>query len=1288
MQTDFILAMLIGASLLVGGLLTGYWRGMRRAVLLHQESDANLDALANIGQAILAAQLNLDALCEIVYQQSTRLVDTRNYQIGLFDGEDYIIKVWVRDAERQIPQTFEDVAMQGLIGWVRAQQQGLLIRDYQTEWEALPARPVYYDPKTTMRAAIFAPMIAGGDAIGIIAVQSPTAYTFEEEDLRRLTVLANQAAGSIRNAQLYQEARAQANNLNLIAQVSRRVTVIQPLPNLFRQIVKLVYELFGYYAVNIFMIDPTTQELVLEASSAEELGFRDIRLTPGVGIVGWVARYKQTVIVGDVTKDNRYLLSLALESTRSEMAVPLIFEKDVLGVLDIQSNQLDAFDKSNVFTLQALAGQLALAIRESQTYAAESRQSERLKALTEAARAVVSILDISDLLEKVVDLIDDHFGYDRVHLFLRSGNHIVFRSGSGAHSPRWIKERLSYQLGETGFIPWVAQHGEALMSGNVSEDDRYVVGSGLEDTVSEMTVPIQMGQNILGVFDIQSQERDAFKPEDMALVQALSDTVAIALRNASLFANETRRRILAETLSDVSTVLASSLDLESVLSGILVGLDRVVNYTAAMILLKQEDIPCYQVSAVHGIATDKGDWREPIPIDTNLQATVDRILIQLAGVNGEDENADATIPHDDMVLVPLSSNQQEIGHLAIKRLRSYPFTQEDKEIITTFANQATVAIRNAQLYMAQKEEAWISTALLQVAEATGQSTSLEEVLHTVAHITPLLTGVEWCALMLAENNIFRVVEMSGISQEVVTQFVGFSIHVNDWLPLQELISTGAPVVLDNSVVRPPDMPRPITVQQAVLLPLFTKGEVSGALLIAQSNEDEPLTGRKIQLVAGIANQAAMAIEGAQAYMAQQEEQWVTTVLLQVAEAVNGQYDLDDTLETIVRLMKLLVGLNWCIILLYELRETHFFGAKSSGLAPTVQQSVAEMVIPEPEAPFLKALSTSSMALVAGAGNEYPIPAKLAAVIPTPSILGLPLIAQGKLMGVMLIDNPELEGRSRQRQLDILTGVAYQTALAISNARFQEDAAAVQSMEREMEVARGIQMSLLPEKPPTILGWDLAAYYRPARLVGGDFYDFIPLTGGRYALVIADVADKGVPAAIFMATCRTLIRAVAVTSNTPAEALEQVNKLLMYDNRTDLFFTCWYAILDPVAGTLSYSSGGHNPPLLIRPDGKIIELRTRGIAIGVLETIKLNNTQITLEPGDTLLAYTDGLTEAPRADMTEFGEVELHLSAMKFHTRSAQDMVNKIITAVDRFTGGQPAFDDLTLFVLKYLRQPV
>lgn len=1268
-----IVSMLIGASLLVVGLITGYYRGLKRASREH-----GLDALADVGQAILSAQLNLDALCEIVYQQSTRVIDTRNFQLGIFDGNDYAIKVWLKDAERLVPQVFKGGAKEGLIGWVREQGSGILVNDFQREWDMLPAKPRYYDEHNPARSAIFAPLTGGGgDVIGVIAAQSQVPRAFTQEDMRRLAVLASQAAGAIRNAQLYEEANTQATRLRLIFKVSRQITAIQPLPDLFQQIVNLIQQTFGYYAVNIFTFDSSTEELVLGATSASNPSFRNIRLKMGQGIVGWTAENAKTTYVRDVSQDKRYIRTAALEATRSEMAVPLIFEHETFGVLDIQSNRLDAFDKDDIFTMNSLAGQLALAIQESVTYQQEHKQSERLNALIEAARAVVSILDTSNLLEEVVELIDDYFGYDRVHLFTVDENRVVFRAGSGAHTKTWQSQQFSYPLTQNGFIPWVARHGRPLVSGNVHEDQRYHTEQGLEDTLSEMTIPIQMGAHTLGVLDIQSDKRDAFSPEDVTLVQALADTIAIALRNARLFANEMRRRILSETLREVSTVLASSLDLESVLKEILRGLERVVNYTAAIILLFEEDNQYFTVSAVHGITDEDEIWGKVFPANDELQQQIDNALA-LATPNTEDV-ADAS-----PLTVPLTISDQCIGYLAIRRVGSYPFTTEETEIITTFANQAGVAIMNAQLYMAQKEEAWVSTALLDVAGATGQATTPDDVLQTVAHITPLLAGVEWCAVFLRDNDRFNLAELSGVREEITESLANFSVRIDQWQPLQQLLTAGHPIILDSDTPQPDGFDIPVNLLQAVLLPFHSGGEVFGMMVIGQREGEQALTTRKIELASGIANQAAVAIDRALLYTAQQEEQWITTVILQVAEAVNSKFDVESTLEAIVRYTTLLVGVTRCGIVQWDTEHNIFYASKSSGLSQEGELAFAIMTFKPDSHAFFKHLVDEPSAVTCGLSANYPIPDELANAFNVAGILGIPLLAQGTLVGAMLVDHIKMEDASDQRRLKILTGIADQCALAIQTARLQEEALAVRSFEREMELARTIQLSLLPESPPEIEEWEIAAYYRPARLVGGDFYDFIPLSNGKMAFVIADVADKGVPAAMFMTICRTVIRASTSSTRGPLETLQRVNHIIVQDNRTELFFTCWYGILDPETGTLAFCSGGHNPPLLLRADGQFQELRIKGMALGIMEPIKLLESTVQLNTGDTLLCYTDGLTEARREDMTEFGEADLYINAMKYRKLPADAQVQKIVMAVDRFTEGQPAFDDLTLFTLKRL----
>src|SRR5260221_3115235 len=310
--------------------------------------------------------------------------------------------------------------------------------------------------------------------------------------------------------------------------------------------------------------------------------------------------------------------------------------------------------------------------------------------MADASRAVVSILDIDNLLDKVVDLVADHFGYDRVHLFVRSGHQIVFRSGSGIHSGKWAIDHLSYDLDGKGFVPWVARTGQPLISGNVQADERYLSGPGLEDSRSELTVPIGMGSRVLGVFDIQSTQAEVFRAEDVMLMQALADTVAVGLRNAGLFATETRRRMLAETLREVSTVLASSLDLESVLDGILLGLDKVVTCEAALILLLSENGEQYTVSAVRGMVNEAEVLGTTLPLDTSDEKTAEEIWTLLHHM--ESHEALNNQHEHDHLYAPLQSSGKSIGMLAVDRIGPDHFNPEEVEIINTFANQPAVAI--------------------------------------------------------------------------------------------------------------------------------------------------------------------------------------------------------------------------------------------------------------------------------------------------------------------------------------------------------------------------------------------------------------------------------------------------------------------------------------------------------------------------------------------------------------------------------------------------------------------
>lgn len=237
--------------------------------------------------------------------------------------------------------------------------------------------------------------------------------------------------------------------------------------------------------------------------------------------------------------------------------------------------------------------------------------------------------------------------------------------------------------------------------------------------------------------------------------------------------------------------------------------------------------------------------------------------------------------------------------------------------------------------------------------------------------------------------------------------------------------------------------------------------------------------------------------------------------------------------------------------------------------------------------------------------------------------------------------------------------------------------------KELEIAKGIQRSFLPEKEPEISGIDIAASNVAATEVGGDFYDFIPIAKDQWGLTIADVAGKGVPAALFMALSRTLVRASTTGNPNVSESIEKANELICADAKTGMFVTLFYAILDAKKKRLRYVNAGHNPPLLLKQQkGNTVLLKAKGIALGVIENIELEEEEIQLEKGDLITLFTDGVTEAINQKEEQFGQQRLLTLIEENRGLSACEIISKIEAEVTAFSGGQPQFDDITLMIIK------
>jgi len=238
-------------------------------------------------------------------------------------------------------------------------------------------------------------------------------------------------------------------------------------------------------------------------------------------------------------------------------------------------------------------------------------------------------------------------------------------------------------------------------------------------------------------------------------------------------------------------------------------------------------------------------------------------------------------------------------------------------------------------------------------------------------------------------------------------------------------------------------------------------------------------------------------------------------------------------------------------------------------------------------------------------------------------------------------------------------------------------------EYEMETARGIQQSFLPESPPRIEGFELAALNLPARQVGGDFYDFIPVSEGKWGIIIADVSGKGVPAALFMALSRTLVRANVAEDTTASQAMQKANHLISQEAKMGMFVTLFYAVLDQAKRRLQYVNAGHNPPFVIKENsGDVVLLRASGVAMGVMDDVSLEEREIELGSSDIVVFYTDGITEAINMAGEQFGEKRLIETINENADLPVKDLMVRVKDEVFTFAQGQPQHDDFTLVILK------
>ncbi|MBI4547490.1 MAG: SpoIIE family protein phosphatase [Ignavibacteriae bacterium] len=301
---------------------------------------------------------------------------------------------------------------------------------------------------------------------------------------------------------------------------------------------------------------------------------------------------------------------------------------------------------------------------------------------------------------------------------------------------------------------------------------------------------------------------------------------------------------------------------------------------------------------------------------------------------------------------------------------------------------------------------------------------------------------------------------------------------------------------------------------------------------------------------------------------------------------------------------------------------------------------------------------------------------------TKTILCMPMrTKEGRIIGVLQLLNKQ-KGIFTQDDESFIAALSVHAAIAIENARLYEEEKTLHRMREEVRLAAEIQLNLLPKTVPTLTGYDLAGTSIPAQIVGGDYFDFIPINSQQWAICIGDVSGKGLPASLLMANLQATLRGQTLLSSSPKDCILRSNKLLYHSTRDDKFVTLFYGILDIQNHQFRFCNAGHDNPFFFPLQGNVSRLRTGGIVLGILEHFPFEESMITFQPGDLLVMYSDGISEAMNDKQELFSEESLAEVASHCHHSTAAEIIDAVIARAKKHMGRAPQADDMTLMVVK------
>lgn len=895
-----------------------------------------------------------------------------------------------------------------------------------------------------IRDCIVAPLRVQDQLIGWLDLYSDT--RFSQDDLDALGEVLPYVSGAIDHARKYMQASEELRFYALLHEINMALNSSLELEVVIDQVLTSAQVMVPYKTADVRIIDGDLLHVIGARGFDEQftappldisIHWRDFPLMREIHETG------QAVVVRDTQHDPRWKAAPPFHWIRSHLKVPMRSNGTVIGFLNLDSHLPGFFTRKHAIWMQTFADQAALAIHNAQVYRIEREQRRFNEAMREIARSLNSVLNVEQIIQQILLGIEHVIQPETALIMLVEEGvaRIVGRLGFERYGlTEWL-EVGHVEISKFPNFRRALETGQPNIIADTHADPDWIWVRGYEWVRCHVDMPIQIEGRVIGFLNLDSRQPGSLNERHSMWLQAFADQAAVAIRNAQLYTAEHEQRVLNEALNETAALLSRTLMLDEVFNNILEIVDKVVPHDASNIMVIEEGhtrtIGCRGYEK-HGTADFVRNVRYPVAEFPDFQEGIASGRVSVIG----DTHLHPTwqdVPEIQWIRahlkVPILVEHQVIGFLQLDSATPHFFKEKHIRMIHAFAEQAAVAVRNAQIYEAEREQRLLNEALNETAALLSSTLILDEVFDTILQIVGKVVPHDASDIMLLENRQTRTIAARGYEKYGATDFVK-NVHfaVDDVGDFGKVLTTGQVSVIGDTRGNPnwKQVPEAAWIRSHIKAPILIEEQVIGFI---QLNSAVPhfFTEKHARIILAFAEQAGLAIRNAQLYTAEHEQRVLNEALNETAALLNSTLMLDEVFDVILRIVDKVVPHEASNIMLLEGGVTHTISVRGydrygvTDFVKNLRFSIVET------RDFQKVISTRQVSVIPDTYDDpdwkgFP---ELAWVR---SHIKAPIIIDGQVIGFIHLDSKEPHFFT-QKHAEVIRAFAEQAALAIRNAQY-------------------------------------------------------------------------------------------------------------------------------------------------------------------------------------------------------------------------------------------------------------